>query len=1124
MQEAGETVKDIGAIAIDTRPTTDLIREDVRLMPDTEILEDNIAKVETKNFKVQTDKFVSNSGELVNLYIDASETITRVCFDFPIDVKDIEITEIKENVPYFIDTNIKTNEEKVNDNQLCYNTNLDGNDLYYKAVYRGKGTIKYNVTVNGIVLDPYLIGDDLSISQTIDNRLVLRLPFDGNSNAESSYIANTIPTSGLRYNESGDTMSYVPSTGTTAPRGNAKDPSYFLDNSWTTYARCSYQISYYDIDYTDCSDYDLLYLLKTNDTGANWQVKTDGSSPTGTVTLSGTGTLNITVPQTCIDYAKQANSGYLQLRTRATSTGYLTLGTNFQCYGYTSGWQTLHTATVSTPLPCGTCTGIAQLDLFEEALWITNSSNYTAYTAVTPKTQYYNVNGLVWSNSFGFYGNDSVSALKNDVNTSQTGIATEVLFNDSGANGNGTTSYINLNRSIILSNWSVSFTARKNNVDNAGMILTNPNGGLSYIWLSSNSLTFDGNGTAGAYACGLSSALQTANTKYTIQHNGTAFQFFYNGILNCTVLDSYISGESTLLNVTSLIGNYSSGYQLNGSISKIDIYNRSLSAEEVYIFYRGGNFSTNVNGEANKSIYLNGNEVIKVQNNTIPMGAYSTSQFTNYEQSNVAIWHIPTQNANLWLFTQYYYPDATINYNYTANMWRNILTTNNGTYGNVYINGVLNNSGNGNTFTNPKILLIGGLFGSSANQLGDIGYKYKGYLDEFNVYNYVLSQDEIDLLAGGFNNSLNIQIREAFTNELIQNNVNIEVYKTDLSYYKQKSTSTGEIYINGLGADTYKIFATSQNYTPVTYFYTIQTSNGQYNITLYMTNETAPEYKDVKFIVKDKSDDSILSNAQIDIYSLNNGNYTLVNQLFTNPNGDKTTSLIMDDVFYKFTVYYGSIKCYETVNPFTITTNDDTITLYCKLNSPFYDTTYAYKSINTTISFFNTSNETFYYSYQGTAVSGGNTYCWYLYKVGQTGDTLLNSSCTVGQNVLLTTNVVNTSTNTQDTTYYLKGCVTPANYTTPDCQFDYNTMKSGTGVDFTGIGLIITIGLALFAFFALIRVPQAAILTVSLIIAFSSALHFIKIPLFDGNNLAGSISILAIGLVLSFIITKRASP
>jgi len=1143
-----EVIKDIDTNSIDTRPTTAAIRENINLMPETKIFIDNTASVETKNFIASVDKFTANSNELVNLYIDASETITSVCFDFPVDVKDIEITEIKESVPYFFDKSIKSNEEKVSDNQLCYNTNVAGNDLYYKAVYHGRGTIKYNVTVNGIILDPYLIGDDLSESRQLNDRLVLRIPFDGNSSALPSYLSNTFPTTNLIRNASPNDYS---DEATGGGIGNVNVPYLFDDNSSRSMTSRGYVSgSYY---YYEQGDVYFNYTKLGTETGVLLQKNTsydqrvDGGSCTScsqhTLTVNGLdGAGNISVPTSCM-----AESGSIKFKISTGMGTVKSAGISYYCYG-SGAWQYMYSESIDCSRnPGGSSCGIENGDYVrinskDIVLYRTNNSNYTQWTEVTPKTQYYNVNGLVWSNSFGFYGNDSVSALKNDVNTSQTAVnsgatATSIGMSFDGASSSMTIpsnltakSYFTINMKLNIQTVSTTHTGVMSQtgtetgiifrIDNGSFYAALSNGTTLYMVTTpyTNNINYD-----------ISMNYNNVTGNLSIYKNGVLYNStIVTNVTNADVSNSFILGKYPVFNIR----------YFNGTISDVRIYNRSLSSDEVMYLYRGGNFSTNVKGESNKSIYLNSNEIVIFKNENLTNfypnkpSSYSlfakivegTPTYALYGQHLSYIWARVMLGVNYirifntTTFTHHSFPEQYF-------IWNHLSYTVDTSNVKSYKNGVLKNQTEGISsyvFNTNGIDVIGH---DALNQYGLINPNtgFKGYLDEFNVYNYVLSQDEIETLAYGFNSSILLSIVDANTGTPIQT-ANLQISDLTNTYYKEKSTGNGQIFLNGLTNKEYKLLVSATGYTTNTIYYTITGTNVQENVTVYLANETLPQYKEVYIIVKDKADDSILTDALVNTYAEIDGNYSLISQKYTNPNGAATFSLIKDNIFYKFTVYYGATKCYETVNPFTITTNDDTIIIYCKLNSPFYDTTYAYKSINTTISFLNTSNETFYYSYQGQSVHGGNTYCWYLYQVSRSGDILLNSTCEVGSNVLLTTNTVNTSTNTQDTTYYLKGCVTPANYTTPDCQFNYHTIKSGTSIDFTGIGLALTIGLAIFIFFALIRIPQAAIIGVTLIIALSSALNIIKLPLFNGNEVAGTISIIAIGIVLSFIITKRASP
>jgi hypothetical protein len=208
---------------------------DDNLKPITIIDKDkNIASVDFADTQLEIDKSTAKSNEKINLNLKSAEKITKLCLDFPVDNSLIKVKEIKINIPYYFDTDLK--EKEIRDgNSICYNNlNIDDDNIYFSAEYLGEGTIKYNITLsNGVILDPYLIG-----SLSTSSKLILYLPFDGNISATFSSKTNTFPTSNTRFLDTEQAGIYT---------GTCGSPTFVYDDNWATSgggSSCTYYIDY----------------------------------------------------------------------------------------------------------------------------------------------------------------------------------------------------------------------------------------------------------------------------------------------------------------------------------------------------------------------------------------------------------------------------------------------------------------------------------------------------------------------------------------------------------------------------------------------------------------------------------------------------------------------------------------------------------------------------------------------------------------------------------------------------------------------------------------------------------------------------------------------------------------
>lgn len=745
----------------------DTIKEKPELMPETIIKEDNTASVKTLDREATVDKFEASNNEEIRLYVSSSETINRLCFIFPVDLKYISITNINVDVPFWFDTNLKNKEVRDN-NTICFEQiDIQNNELYYSAEYKPAvgmpQTIKYDINIDGLVLDPYLIGQLATSSQ-----LSLYLPFNGNSLNSWASILNSVNVSSLRYN---DTITLIYDDYAWS------DLSLFTDQNIATRTSASTSSS---------SGFFFEIPRKVNDTGAILFIRMGVSGGSFDYSYD----LNMTVDNTCFNTYTDRVNFKVSYTTRYVGGLGTSQTTTFSCFNGGT-YTTIYT---------DTSVYRSFSWIYGGGMYITNQSGFSSYSYPTVKTQYYNTNGLVWSNSFAFWGNNSVNGLKNEVNTSQTGVNyTGVYFNNSGANFNTSNNYINISSGKIFLNTSSITLHSKFSVINgsANGIISGLNntyiGGYFFGVLDNKPI------------CGFRNANSlTSNDIYgdIIQNNveyvvtctynnltQNASMYLNGNLINSTI---FITGMSKMdIPDQFFIGSLWNLWYMNGTISDVKIYNRSLSSDEIYNLYRGGNFTENKLGEANSSIYLNGNEAIRVQNNSLGgITAYSTSQWVKSNISNRAIWF-----GHHYLFNQYLNSGTSIiAYNGYNNQWNNIITTNNGSISKLYLNGVLISQNTANLITTTSFQL-----GSyNGIEIGLDHYYLNGSIDEFMLYNYVLSDSEIRTLSNGYSTN-DIDDCSTYNNSLLNINVFDENNPTQslnstfdvfMQYYLYNDTTT----------------------------------------------------------------------------------------------------------------------------------------------------------------------------------------------------------------------------------------------------------------------------------------------------------------------------------------------
>ena len=699
------------------------------LLVPTEILGDNTARVDTEDISLIIDTFKASKEDTITISISASENINSICFDFPISIDLIRITEIKINKPFWVDEDLKQYEEIIN-NSICYvGLDVQAEDIYFNAEYLGYGEIKYNISTSLGILDPYLIG-----YLATDLNLGAYFPFDGNISA----IFASKPLSLTNLNTRYIAPSYEGYTGNTPTA-----PLYTIDNSYSTSS--STGAPYCGAQYYTTYNYNVSKL--TADTGLVLELTNYQGSH-----------INYTIPSSCFNvYSDRA---YFSIYT-----------TNVNCnLGAVSGYglYCFDGSNQQLVYEYGGPDGYSRDTIYEIKAFMTNQSGYVAYNNTLPQSAYVNYLNLTAGYVF------AVNQNSNDISgNAYNGINSNIVYNSSGANFNGINSSINTTFKPNITN-SDSYTIHSR-------FHTNMKSTPQWVvWKEANQLGDSSFGLGiyslwGGIACFIStnvtnhwvSYTYTNNTDYTIdciKSNNNTITMYVNG----QFYQSYSTPANEIIRTNgntyfTLGRDWVNGNYLNGSISQVQIFNRSLSSSEILALSQYNNAS-NILNETNKALNLDGNSIITIQNISLPTGSspvYSISywlyNWTSPSADSAILgtgdngFVIVRDASNSSRVAMYHngvaYPAiyATLK---SSTAWHHYVWTSNGSTFKSYVDGILDTT----TTTTSSYSMAGQPYleiGGSPTY--PTSRRNAMIIDEVMVFNKVLTQNEVNALYNGYN-------------------------------------------------------------------------------------------------------------------------------------------------------------------------------------------------------------------------------------------------------------------------------------------------------------------------------------------------------------------------------------
>ena len=779
---------------------------------------------------------------------------------------------IKKKVDFWFDNDL-TASTSFND-YTCFMSfkNTNKAELYYNIDYNGTKKLKYDIYIlpsdynynfsqaennnELIILDPYLIG-----SLSSSDYLNLYLPFDNNIDVQHSSTIDDLVTADTREQETADTTS-----GT-----DWVQPALGYDDNFATFA--------YDSGST--TDVYNFYVNKTAvDTGMLFEAKVYSNFEGACDNLAYT---NYSVPSECFDLY----NNYVHFKVSGQSS--------LQPYGFSvscekqAGYHNFYVSGGS--FYCGSSSPY-KYAFYDDKYYITNTSNYTSTLDLDVNTTYRNTMGGYAVAGYDFDFNQNAE----DLWGSNDGNDTNINYIDTGAVFNGTnnikfTNNINFNST---EDFTIILKIKTNEIS------------MTKHGLISNPTTSDSINIYGGYFGWYNGSINVITSTLILNTND-----YYdlglkreNGNNSIYINGNYIISTLSLggdLNLSQIGINFNNIAGLNGTISDVMVYNRSLSAEEILILNNSGNFTDNILGESNQAISFNGYDNVIVQNISLPDNTISISTWIKSNTNNDLDTIIYKTSSYYFLMThgrlmQYLSGNCYSDKYITDTNWHHLVFISNSTETKFCLDGSCgdwkNHSSCGYGVGSVDNIYIGysPLYGNPLD----------GKLDELLIFDRALTEREISLLYGGFNSSVNITFIDEETNNTVSN-VNVEIFA---DHYSESFTSTenGVLFDNGLPNDFLTIRYKKTGYTE-RFYYINMTSYNNTELTLYMINTTTAG--NITATVYDETGVQKQSDVYIKYFRFQpeTNTFNLVGIAKTNFEGKVYLPLIKNSEYYYFMLY-----------------------------------------------------------------------------------------------------------------------------------------------------------------------------------------------------------------------------
>ena len=162
----------------------------------------------------------------------------------------------------------------------------------------------------------------------------------------------------------------------------------------------------------------------------------------------------------------------------------------------------------------------------------------------------------------------------------------------------GVDDYIGIDDHVSLKGFSeltISFWINPENSQTAGIIDKNRFAEWN-VHLTSNQVRFEGENTGSSTIRFTSNNAISSNqwTHVVVLYNGSIKKIYFGGIEQAITINDNAVGDIFSSTNPIYIGKMNDGYNFNGSIDEVKIYNRSLSAEQISAIYSAGMASHNL--------------------------------------------------------------------------------------------------------------------------------------------------------------------------------------------------------------------------------------------------------------------------------------------------------------------------------------------------------------------------------------------------------------------------------------------------------------------------------------------------------------------------------------------------
>lgn len=258
---------------------------------------------------------------------------------------------------------------------------------------------------------------------------------------------------------------------------------------------------------------------------------------------------------------------------------------------------------------------------------------------------------------------------------------------------------------------------------------------------------------------------------------------------------------------------------------------------------------------------------------------------------------------------------------------------------------------------------------------------------------YAISTENVTFTLGGFGghtfsiyttNSFNFTFRDEETGARIYN-VSIELI-SDV-FANNYTTNASTLYVDLLVPSLYAMRYDSEGYTERFYYFNM-TNRTHTELTFYLVNNvtatqvTATVYDEGNHPLED-------TYVKVMRYNLATNSYTAREIAKTNFEGEAKVSVVLNDEFYKFLVFYPFSTLKKETSPTYIT--ETTLALQITLDEAVAENFYNSQGVTYSLTF-NNDSDNFRYTYtDGTeSVTAG---CLDIYKETALGSTLYNTSC-----------------------------------------------------------------------------------------------------------------------------------